>query len=834
MIRRRLVVALSTLSLLLLALVAVAGVIGITQTAWGRGKVRELALAELRRATHGRVYVGRLSGTLFTNVTIDSLAVWDPEGQLVLATGRVHAEYDPRDLIDRRILLQRLEVDHPLVRLVHHHDGSMNVGQVLPPSRPTIREPGTRGFGDYVVASNVVIHNGAFYFSERWAPDDSIHGARRDSIIAATLVRPYFGLERWPEGLMRTLSWTGVDLNAPYLRLADPDSVGMAFRLADLNVNEYFPPFRISHARGRVTIAHDTLRAALPHVELPGSVVAGGGKVYWGPGRPPVYSLQFASDSVAMSDVAWVVPNLPHTGGGRAMVNVRSDRANPSILDVTISNMDIRSTESRLRGNMTVEAGRPELVIKNVALQADPIDFALIRVLSGGQPFPVDWAGQWTGHISGPGGPLSRWRVDTVDLTLRDAHVSGAISRVGGSGELDITNPALLAFHHFHMSLDELDLRTPQFVLPDFPRLRGIVSGTATLDSVWNDVRFSDADVTHRDGDAVADHVTGAGRFTLGDSLSTYDMALQASPISFTTLARTYTALPVRGEFSGPVTLQGTMNGLDLTASLEGAPGTFSLDGHFDLTRPGLSGSGALIVSHVDAKSFTGDSAQPQTDISGRMDVDIKGDSLAGLDGPISMTLARSTFGHVRIDTGRVVARFAARRLRVDSLSLETRAGALMGSGGLALASGTGDSLHLAFSTDSLGGLRPYLIDAFADSETKSPLAGAVRLTATVTGWLDSLGVSGTVGGSGIRASNVVVRGLSGTFDIPRVRSPAVGMGGSLSRVPASLALPWTASRWAHDSAGTIRWPSRSPGPCPQDRMAPPSRRSTALATRWL
>ena len=162
------------------------------------------------------------------------------------------------------------------------------------------------------------------------------------------------------------------------------------------------------------------------------------------------------------------------------------------------------------------------------------------------------------------------------------------------------------------------------------------------------------------------------GRFTLGDSLSTYDMALQASPISFTTLARTYTALPVRGEFSGPVTLQGTMNGLDLTASLEGAPGTFSLDGHFDLTRPGLSGSGALIVSHVDAKSFTGDSAQPQTDISGRMDVDMKGDSLAGLDGPISMTLARSTFGNVRIDTGRVVARFAARRLRVDSLSLET------------------------------------------------------------------------------------------------------------------------------------------------------------------
>jgi translocation and assembly module TamB len=778
MVRRRLVVALSTLSLLLLALVAVAGVIGITQTPWGRSKVRELALAELRRATHGRIYVGRLSGTLFTNVTIDSLAVWDPTGQLVLATGRIHAEYDPRDLIDRRILLQRLEVDHPLVRLVHHHDGSMNVGQVLPPSRPTIHEPGTRGFGDYVVANNVVIHDGAFFFSERWAPDDSIHGARRDSVIAATLVRPYFGLERWPEGLMRTLSWTGVDLNAPYLRLADPDSVGMAFRLADLSVNEYFPPFRISHARGRVTIAHDTLRAALPHVELPGSVLAGGGKVYWGPGQPPVFSLQFASDSVAMNDVAWVNPDLPHTGGGRAMVDIRSDRANPSILDVIISNMDIRSTESRVRGSMTVEAGRPELVIKNVRLEADPVDFALIRVLAGGQPFPVDWAGRWTGHVSGPGGPLSRWRVDSVDLTLHDGHVGDAISHVGGSGELDISNPALLAFHHFHLSLDRLDLRTPQFVLPDFPRLHGIVSGTATLDSVWNDVRFTDADVTHRDGDAVADHVTGSGRFTLGDTLSTYDMALDASPVSFTTLARTYAALPVRGEFSGPVTLQGTMSDLDLTAHLEGAAGTFSLDGHFDLMPRGLAGSGALIVSHVDAPSLLGDSTQPRTDISGRVDVDVKGDSLAGLDGPIGVTLARSTFGHVRLDTGRVVGRFGSERFRVDSLSLETRAGALIGSGGLALGSGVGDSLRLAFSTDSLGALRPYLIDAFSDSATKAPLAGALRMSATVTGWLDSLGVSGTLGGSGIRASDVAVRGLSGTFDVLHAGARPLGTAG--------------------------------------------------------
>src|SRR5215469_2847251 len=257
MIRRRLVVALSTLLLLLVAFVSVAVVIGVTQTSWGRGKVRSLVLAELRRAVHGRVYIGNLSGTLFTNLTVDSLEIRDPAGEVMVATGRIHAEYDPRDLLDRRILLQDVEIDRPYFRLIHHHDGTMNVSQVFPPSHSRIREPGTRGFGDYVVANNVTIRGGSFYFSERWSPDDSLHGSRRDSAIVEALARPYFGLERWPEGLMRTLSWRGVNLASPYLRFVDPDSAGMAFELGRLDAVEFFPPFHITNARGRVTIAHD-------------------------------------------------------------------------------------------------------------------------------------------------------------------------------------------------------------------------------------------------------------------------------------------------------------------------------------------------------------------------------------------------------------------------------------------------------------------------------------------------------------------------------------------------------------------------------------------------
>ena len=39
------------------------------------------------------------------------------------------------------------------------------------------------------------------------------------------------------------------------------------------------------------------------------------------------------------------------------------------------------------------------------------------------------------------------------------------------------------------------DLRTPQFLNAGFPRVNGVVAGTVTVDSIWSDVRFHDADL---------------------------------------------------------------------------------------------------------------------------------------------------------------------------------------------------------------------------------------------------------------------------------------------------------------------------------------------------
>jgi translocation and assembly module TamB len=790
MIRRRVIVGLSALGILLTTILVVAGGIAATQTAWGRAHIQRLVVAELRRVVHGQLYVGALEGNLITNLTIDSLEIRDRQGQLFLATGRVHAEFDPRDLLDRRILFQRLEVDHPYVELIHHHDDSWNFKQILSPStaapsaparaqphalRTRLPEEEARGYGDFIMANEVVIRGGTLIYSDRWHPDDSLRGARRDSAITEALHRPHFGLERTPEGLMRTLSWTGIQLIAPYVRIVDPDSAGPGFEITRLDMNEFFPPFRFSHARGHARIVHDSLWATFSHVELPGSVGHGGGKVFWGENRPLTVALHFDADTVSLADIAWVYPTLPTTGGGRGSVDIRTDIGHPQIVDYVVRGMDVRTTGSRFIGNITFEGGKPQLVIKDVAAEVAPVDFEFIKVLAGGAPFPVDWRGQWTGRVRGPGGALSRFRADTIDLTLHDAHVPDATSRLAGSGELDISRPAHTAFHDFRMTVARLDLRTPQYVLPDFPRLHGIVRGTATLDSAWDDVRFRDADITHTDGPGPPSRIMGSGRFTLGDAASSYDMTLEAEPLSFTTIARTYTGLRLRGEFTGPVSLQGTLSDLDLTAQLTGEPGVLGVDGHFDLVPPGLAGSAAFTMGHTDLQALFDDDELPQTDLSLRMDADLRGDSLAALDGPVSATLARSDVGRLHLDTARVVGRFGSTTLRIDSLSVDAPGGSLSGRGTVGLAANDRDSLTLALALDSLGGWRPYLAD---DSTAADPLLGTVRATGTLTGWLDSLGLVGSLQGAGLRAAGAGVRGLSAAFALAHFAKAPRGTAG--------------------------------------------------------
>lgn len=779
--RRHLVVLVSAFTLLTIIFVA-AVTIGVgVGTDPGREQIRALIQQQLGSRVNGKIHIGRIGGGLLTGFTIDSFAIRDVQDSLLVSTGRVSVEYDPRDLMDRRLLLRNVRVEHPVVRLRQHESGGWNFQRIFRARGPSTDAPG-RSFGDYVVLDSVQVRNGELILIRPWSPDDSLRGAKRDSAIRVNMANPNREIRRSAEGLTHTYRWSKASAVLPRVRIADPDSnrFGQEFVVQSLNVEEFEPPFSFRNARGVVRRLGDSVFADVAHFDLPASTGSANGKIWWGSKLPIRVDVRVRADSVSLRDVAWVYETLPRDGRGSTNLHIRNNARNLKVFEYALSDMDVRTTNSRLRGAMTFVVGGPVLAVTDVDLRAAPVNFDLVRTLAG-EPLPVDWQGDLIGYVRGPGGPLTNFVVDESNVTFRDNHVRGAISRFSGRGELDILDPELTAFHGFDVTVETLDLRSIEYLFPGFPRIGGTVAGTATLDSSWLDVRFSKANLTHRNGPGDPTRVTGSGRVTYGEEFLTYDVAVNAEPVSLTMLSRAY-PLGVKGLMSGPITAKGTTEDLQLTLQLEGAAGRISYSGKVDAYPLSVAARGSGRVEGLDLRQLLSQPQTPAAWITGAYQLDVRGDTsdIRTLQGNALVQLERSEVDGIRVFPSRLRARFADGRMYVDTLRVESVAATVTAAGALGLAPGVSDSLQYRIVVDSLGGLRRYvtrLTSAWTPSAgaAADSLAGTVVLMGSARGSLESMDVSGRVSGSNVFVRKEAGREISGTFSVSNLRSGPEG-----------------------------------------------------------
>ncbi|GAC1513958.1 MAG: hypothetical protein NVS1B4_00500 [Gemmatimonadaceae bacterium] len=777
--RRRLVAVVSATSLLsILALVAIA--VGIaTRSAFGRDQLRGIVTARLAGALAGKAYLGHFTQLGLGEVEIDSLELRDRDDSLFVASGPITVLYDPRDLMNARIRIRSLVSEHPVVNIRRYENDDWNFRHVFKrgPSGPD--RPGT-GFGEYVVLDSTVIHSGRLSLTLPWHPDDSLRGARRDSAVRAALSLTDKHIRISREGrhivFARTWRWTGIDGYSPHLRLALPDSAGRRFAIGDLKFDESDPPFAFRNITGSARWLGDSIWLDARHWDLPGSTGSAQGKIWWGDDLPVRYSVRVTGDSISLADVAWVYPTLPRTGGGRMELEIRNAPRNLDVIDYAIRRMDVRTARSHLTGDMTYGVGGPVLVVKDVNLTAAPVDFALLRTLNG-RPFPVDWQGELSGAVRARGGPLNRFMLDEARATFADAHVPGAVTRFSATGGLDILEPSLTKFRGLAVNVSSIDLRSLEFLYPNFPRLTGTVSGTAMLDSSWLDVRISNADLTHRDGAVLPSHVTGSGRVTWGPRFLVYDLDLDAHPLSTTMLARSYPGLPFRGPFAGPIRVVGTLPDLEVTTALSSGAGKFTFDGRIGADQPAYSAKGAGTLTTVDLHSLLDTTTVPPTDLSGSYRIDVHGRTIADLVGSLDIALSRSRVGTLRVLPSMARLRFGNGVMNADSISIATAGGRLTATGGIGLARGRSDTVHFRMEGDSLSALRDLIA---GDTARTDSVGGRYSVQGDVVGSLDSLSrvdVRATLDGhalvlGGFRAQNA--RGEVALTDALRARKGVV------------------------------------------------------------
>jgi translocation and assembly module TamB len=800
MTRRRIVALTSAGVIFGIALIATILLVSLTQTAYGRDRVRDFLLSRVTSAMsdRGTMYIGRMEGGLFTGVTIDSVAILDAEDSVFVAVGRVRIAYDPRDLLDRRVLIRRVELDRPVINLRRHANGEWNYDRIFP--RGDGRTPGARerGFGDYILIRDAVLRDGTFLVTEPWSPPDSLQDARRDSAVTFALTRHDADVRETGEGLKRTLRFTGIELRSPHVRIAHPDSAGQYLVISRLDVDVADPPFSFRNIQGGVRIGRDTVRFEARHFELPGSSGSGQGMVTYGGGRGTRYDIRIRGDRVDLADINWVYPALPRTGGGSMSLHIRSGTKR-GVIEYAITDLDVRTTGSHLRGAMTFGVGEPVLVVKDVDLRADPVSFDFIRELNGG-PFPVDWRGNIHATVSAPGGPLNRWRLGEARFTFEDGHIGGATSRGIARGELNILDPAETIFRGLDVEIATLDLRTVEHLFEDFPRLGGTISGRARLDSLWQDVRFSSADITHRNGEGTPSRMLGAGRVDIRGDEMLFDIDMQADALSFTMLRRSYPGLALAGSFSGPVRARGRMSDLQLSTTLTGAAGGFAVDGTFDLLEPQLRATGRLSTHALDLRRLLDRPDLPATSLHASVEGDLRGSDSDDLAGTLVLAVEPSQLNGLRIDQSRGQLQFGDGRMRLESLEIQTSLARLSAQGVIGLVTPVTDSLRYRLEIDSLAVLAHLLprssqmrarIEAAAEDESllAAPedsaedlsLGGSLIVIGSLTGSLDSLSTRGTLDGLRLALGANSAQRLHGEFDLTSITADPRG------RVRASL-----------------------------------------------
>lgn len=716
MSRRRLVALVSALLMLAIGASVIGAFVVATQSAGGRELIRRGAEAQLSRLIRGRVRLGTLSGSFLTDLRIDSLLITDLQDSVLLSTGPVRATYDPRDLADGRLILRSLDIERPYFAARREFDGVWTHQKIFPPSsvRRSIRR--RSAFGAVFVIEQVRVHDGEFALLMPWAPDSAPN--RR---------------------VTRAWRWQQVDLTVPRARLAYPDSNGLRFSVADLDVEERDPPFSFRDIAGEVWALGDTVFFNFGQFALPGSTGRGSGRLWRGRPGPMRYAIRIDSDSMSLEDIAWISPSIPTPGQGRMRLDIRSDPNDPQTINYAIQQMDVRAHRSRLRGAMTWGVGPGALALRDVDLELAPLDARLLERFNQG-PLAVPLRGQFSGRVRASGGPLDRFVVQEARGVFRDANVPGATARATGRGTLDIRDPGVPVFHGFRLDVASFDLRTAQALDEDFPRLNGTLRGSSVLDSAWGDLRIRAADVSHVDADSPTSRLRGSGRLAWTSTTPVrWELDAAALPLSFTALARSFPAFPLRGEFDGPFRTSGTGADITLGGDLMGPAGRLEADLRVDTELPSQRVTARGNLTNVDPRQLFARDDVPFGELTGRVALDVAGDSLANLAGEVQLTLDRSLLEGARIFVGTARLSFADGRARLDTLYLESSAMDVSGSGALGLRADLPDSVRLVARADSLGGLRSWMRRGTVDS-----LTGALRLQSTVRGWLRDFSVDAT------------------------------------------------------------------------------------------
>ncbi|HSK20972.1 MAG TPA: translocation/assembly module TamB domain-containing protein [Longimicrobiales bacterium] len=717
-------IAIGVLSGLLLA----AGIIFLlSRTDWGMERVRGFAVSWLEERVDGELRIGRITGPgLLGGVVIHDFGIVDPKGRPFLATDSIELNYNIRTLLGGSVVLNNVVLYGPEIVLEQlPGDTAWNYQYVFPDRTPGEDEPRTRRL---ILFNDARVVDGTATVRIPIEPGDQIETGDTARII----------FDRLQGGLARVMRFEQLNARLDRVIWESPLEPGRLVDIQSLQTRGFVwrDPFIVEDMRGTLTMRDTIVAFDLPEVELPGSRAAVLGSVILEDGRNNI-DVRVESSRVALRDLQFLHPQIPEEGGGSVLLRIKSQ---PDGILFLAEDARLSTPGTSIAGSFGVVTG-DTLYFTNVDLRASPLDVQLIeRILPGG--LPVDGLLVGTVEVRGPLSALET----SGDMRLTGSG-TGAPSEVAWRGVLDVRNRTVSA-RSFNADVRHLEMAIVSAFAPEL-KVTGSVSGTVSGSGGRGRMNFAGL-LEHASSDGGRSVFDGGGSLEGGGRSRRLDLTLNASPVTFHDLAQQVPALQgLQGELSGPVHIAGTADDMAFDAELTTPGGPLALDGRV------MGRAGARrIAATAEAHGFRLDAFRdglPPTTVSGTLTVDLTGNTVGTMTGPVRLALDSTRLGELPHSTLLLGAHMSDGLLVVDSAFLRGPLGTGRASGTIALVETAHGTLQAGYTAESLTALEPFLYrnqGPAADGEPR--VAGHVDALATITGWVGNLAIESTGTGSGI------------------------------------------------------------------------------------
>ncbi|MDB4886946.1 MAG: hypothetical protein JWN79_2384, partial [Gemmatimonadetes bacterium] len=715
MLRRlyRLLVVLSVI-----VIIAVIALWTMTNTDFGRERIRRFALEQLQGATHGIVRLGPLHGNLLQGATFVGVTITDSAGRPFLKADSLSMRYQIRAFLAKRVDLNDVVLFHPVIVVEKLPGMDWNYNRLWPQlTRESAPGDTIPGFGSWVRFTNLTLRNGNVTLKTLWEPRSDLGARVRDSVVRVTLAgQTRNRVVRVPGGFQKVVMLDSIDAVLEELRISDPRYKNRLAIVSSLRMVAYpfLPPAaRVTALAGRFDFNNDSLWWKGINARAPGSALRSSGTYVISNGD---MHLDLAASPASINDFRWVLPTLPKTGGGSLRLAIRWKGP---VQDYMIRDANMQTGNARLQGNLGFVLG-DTIVFHDGDVRFRGVSFKLINeVFPGtGTPRPGELAG--SAKFSGT---LARLKIDRSDVTYlaygRGTNHFIASGIVGFSGK-----PTVVMASNLHVRVLPLQMDLVKLLLPTMP-LGGTLTGVATVNGRGDrQLVATGLDIVHQDGPNRSRLIGRAGVHTVLPT--TLDVDVVAQPVALAELNKFAPALGLKGLASGPVHAHGPISAMrmDTRLSVPGG-GTFALNGTIDFLSKELGYDVALGATSLDLSRVM--ASGPRSSLTGGGTARGRGFKPATMYSDLALDFGPSSVDTIGLDSVSVRARLA-NGLATIARGQARGAGATVDvAGQFGLDARHSGSLTYAVAVDSLGTLARFVPGTAADTGLVPPRP---RLTA--------------------------------------------------------------------------------------------------------